>query len=239
MVLGVSTSSSFTGGKTQSTHERPIMRRTRSLTAMLCTLAFAMSGAPNGARAHPHVYVTAKAEVVYDKGQIAAVANHWTFDEFYTAMAIQGLDANNDGTYSREELAELAKVNMEGLKEFDYFTFAKLGAGPVAFAPPAEPWLEHVNGVLTLHFRLPLKEPVPAETMGFALSVYDPSYFIAFELAKGEAVTLAGAPAGCKVTVADTEEKGDNKSLSGAFSQQLGGMGSGTTKSAAVTCSKS
>src|SRR5262245_25720518 len=28
-------------------------------------------------------------------------------------MAIEGLDKNNDGVYSREELAELAKVNIE------------------------------------------------------------------------------------------------------------------------------
>jgi ABC-type uncharacterized transport system substrate-binding protein len=190
-------------------------------------------------QAHPHVFVTAKAEVVYDQGQIVAIANHWTFDEFYTAMAIQGLDTNNDGIYTREELAELAKVNMEGLKEFDYFTFAKLGPTAAAFAAPVEPWLEHKDGVLTLHFKVPLKSPVPASSAGFSFSVYDPSYFIAFELAKGEAVTLAGAPAGCKVTVGEAEESADNKTLTGAFSQQFGAGSGGGTKSAAVTCAKS
>ena len=216
------------------------MRQSQSLTALLAALFLCWGGALGGASAHPHVFVTAKAEVVYDQGKIAAVANHWTFDEFYTAMAIQGLDTNNDGIYSREELAELAKVNMDGLKEFDFFTYAKLGTSAVSFAAPLDPWLEHKDGVLTLHFKLPLKQPIAADAKGFALSIYDPSYFIAFELAKGEAVTLAGAPAGCKVTVGDAEETADNKTLSGAFSQQLGaGMGSGTTKSAAVTCSKS
>ena len=217
------------------------MRRSQSLTALLAALFLCWGGSLGGASAHPHVFVTAKAEVVYDQGKITAIANHWTFDEFYTAMAIQGLDTNNDGIYSREELAELAKVNMDGLKEFDFFTYAKLGTSAVSFAAPVDPWLEHKDGVLTLHFKLPLKQPIAADAKGFALSIYDPSYFIAFELAKGEAVTLAGAPAGCKVTVGDAEETADNKTLSGAFSQQLGtaGMGSGTTKSAAVTCSKS
>jgi ABC-type uncharacterized transport system substrate-binding protein len=212
----------------------PIIKSTLIATCV----AFA-GAATSPVEAHPHVFVTSKAEVVYDQGKIVAIANHWTFDEFYTAMAIQGLDTNNDGIYTREELAELAKVNMEGLKEFDYFTFAKLGAATAPFSAPVEPWLEHKDGVLTLHFKVPLKEPVAANAAGFSFSVYDPSYFIAFELAKGDAVTLAGAPSGCKVTVGEPEQTADNKTLTGAFSQQFGAGSGGATKSAAVTCSKS
>ena len=33
-------------------------------------------------------------------------------------MAVEGLDTNKDGKYSREELAELAKVNVTSLKDF-------------------------------------------------------------------------------------------------------------------------
>ncbi len=202
----------------------------------------ALIGLPLGsASAHPHVYVTAKAEVLYEHGQITSIQHHWTFDEFYTAMAIQGLDTNNDGIYSREELAELAKVNMDGLKEFDFFTAATLGEKKVAFAAPTDPWLEHKDGVLTLHFKLPLASALSADAIGFQFAIYDPSFFIAFELAKGDAVTLANAPAGCKITVGEMAASADEKTLAGAMSQQLGGMGmgSGLTKSAAVTCAKS
>ena len=209
----------------------------KSMTVAAATLVLAALVPLTSAQAHPHVWVTAKAEVVYDKGAIVAIENHWTFDEFYTAMAIQGLDTNNDGIYSREELAELAKVNMEGLKEFDYFTFAKLGTAKVDFNAPIEAWLEHKDSLLTLHFKLPLKAPVAAGGGGFTFANYDPSSFIAFEMAKGEAVSLKDAPAGCKVAVAEVEESADNKTLAGAFSQQMGGMG-GTAKSAFVTCAK-
>ena len=41
-------------------------------------------------------------------------------------MAVQGLDADNDGVYSKEELEPLAKINVESLKEFAYFTFVHL-----------------------------------------------------------------------------------------------------------------
>ena len=216
-------------------------RTALSVLTLLVVSAWLVAGAATPARAHPHVFVTSKEEVVYDAGKITAIQHHWTFDEFYTAMAIQGLDTNNDGIYSREELAELAKVNMDGLKEFDFFTYAKLGDKKIAFGAPTDYWLEHKDGILTLHFRLPLTDPVAADAKGFQFAVYDPSFFIAFELAKGDAVTLAGAPAGCKITVGEMTESADDKTLAGAMSQQLGtmGMGSGSTKSSAVTCGNS
>ena len=220
------------------------MHKCPTMLAVLAAAMFLIGGARESAEAHPHVWVTSKAEVVYEKSQIVAIQHHWTFDEFYTAMAIQGLDKNGDGIYSREELADLAKTNMDGLSEFDFFTFATLAKVKVEFAPPVDAWLEHKDGILTLHYRLPFKKPIPASTEGFSFAVYDPSFFIAFELAKGEAVTLAGAPAGCKVTagvVEEPAESADNQTLTGAFSAQLGGsvFASGPTKAAVVTCAKS
>ncbi len=210
----------------------------QSLRNAFAAIALVASAA-SPAMAHPHVWVTSKAEVVYEKDQIAAIQHHWTFDEFYAAMAIQGLDTNNDGVYSREELAELSKVNMEGLKEFDFFTYAKLAGKAVGFAAPVDQWLEHKDGILTLHFKLPLKQPLEANAKGFQFAIYDPSFFIAFELAKGDAITLAGGPAGCKITVGQMEETPEEKTLTGAMTQQFGGSGTGSTKAAQVTCTNS
>ena len=203
---------------------------------------------PQSASAHPHVWVTYETTVVYDKGTITGLDHVWTFDDMYTTMAIEGLDKNNDGIYSREELAELAKVNMDGLKDFDYFTYANLGAGALKFSLPQDPWLEHTNGILRLHFRLPLAAPVPAGAEGFAFSIYDPSFFIAFEPEKTGAVKLAtGAPKGCKIGFREPNADANSdelkaKLLDDAFAQQLGqttNIGSGFTKTAIVTCAKS
>ena len=64
------------------------------------------------ANAHPHVWVTVETTLLYERGGFTGFRHKWTFDEFYSAMAVEGLDTNNDGKYSREELAELAKVNV-------------------------------------------------------------------------------------------------------------------------------
>ena len=67
--------------------------------------------------AHPHVWATVRSEIVFGPDQkITGIRHAWTFDEFYTAMAVEGLDTDKDGTYSKEELAPLAKVNIESLK---------------------------------------------------------------------------------------------------------------------------
>lgn len=96
--------------------------------------------------AHPHVWISVEAKVVYKQGAITAIQQRWTFDPVYTAMAVDGLDANKDGKLSRDELQPLAKVNVEGLKEFGYFTAVKLAGTALEIEAPSEYWLEYGPG---------------------------------------------------------------------------------------------
>ena len=99
------------------------------------------------------------------------------------------------------------------------------------------------TGVLALNFVLPLAQPVLAEADGFSFAVSDPSYFIAFDLAKEQPIRLSeGAPAGCQANiVAAEQDKAELERLGQAFQKELGGaaMGVGIAKSVAVSCPKS
>lgn len=209
--------------------------------SLLAAAAALLAAAAAPASAHPHIFVTHKASIAFDKGAIVGIDHVWFFDEFYSAMAVEGLDTNKDGKLSREELHELAKTNIEGLKDFDYFTKATLAGKELKVADPSDYWLEHKDGVLSLHFRSPLVEPVPANQKGFAFSIYDPSFLIAFDLVEKDPVALGdGAPAQCKVSVGVPEAEAEqNKQLNGAFGSQLGsgGLGLGVTKTVTVDCS--
>jgi len=158
--------------------------------------------APASADAHPHVFVTTREVVVFDpQGRVAAIKNAWTFDEYYTAFLEQGLTKGPDGRYSRETLADLAKTNTEGLVDADYFTFIKVNGQAVKFSPPKEYWLEDIGKQLTLHFTLPLAEPVKP-SKAFVMRVYDPTYFVAFDPAEGkDVVRLEGEKPGCSLLV--------------------------------------
>ena len=165
----------------------------------LVVSAIAMALASTAAHAHPHVWVTVKSEIVYAAdGSVTGVRHAWTFDDMYSAFALQGLESKEKDIYTREELAALAEVNVTSLKDFDYFTFAKADGKKTEFDEPKDYWLEYKDSVLTLHFVLPFKAPVKARNLN--LEVFDPTYFIDFGFGDKDAVALAGAPAKCKFT---------------------------------------
>lgn len=198
------------------------MRTQGRMTRALVLTAVLLSGLFAGgvALAHPHVWVTIETEVLYDGSKAMTGFRHkWTFDEFYTSFAIQGLDKNGDGIYSREELAELAEVNISSLNEFQYFTFPKIGKTVVDRLPPREYYLEHSNGMLTLYLTLPLAKPIPVDQMkDFSLVIYDPSFFVDFAFAKTNPVRLKDAPGACSATIkAPVLQAGGPTTLGEAF----------------------
>ncbi len=154
------------------------------------------------ALAHPHIFIEARAAITFnDAGEVVSVHNSWTFDEAYSAYMVQGLDKNGDGKLTPDELAELAKVNIESLPDVDFFTAAKANGKMQAFGTPRDEGLVYENKVLTLSFTLPLKTPAAANR-SFGIEIGDPTYFVAFEVgAEADAVTTRDAPKGCVVRV--------------------------------------
>jgi ABC-type uncharacterized transport system substrate-binding protein len=173
--------------------------------------------------AHPHVWVTARAEMIYEAGgKISGIRHSWTFDKGYSAYVIQGLDKNGDGKFSPEELQDLAKENTESLAEFDYFTVLKANGKSQEFGSPREYRMVYEGEEATLSYFLPLKTPSSSKTM--SLEVYDPTFFISFGLADGDdAVKLAGAPQGCATNISrpKTAEANPQQNMSEALFQTL------------------
>jgi ABC-type uncharacterized transport system substrate-binding protein len=174
------------------------------LLAMLAAAACVCLAA-SAAIAHPHVWVVIKSELAYaPDGSVTGVRHAWTFDDMFSTFATQGLAQKTKGEFTREELAPLAEVNITSLKEFDYFTFMKAGGKNAPFAPPKDYWLEYKDSSLVLHFTLPLQTPL--KTKALDIEVYDPSYYVDFAFAEKDAVSLAGAPAACKVSASKPSE---------------------------------
>ena len=171
----------------------------RRLLGLLLLAGSCALGA-GAARAHPHVWITATSELIYaPDGSITGVRHAWTFDDMFSTYALQGLETKTKGVYSREELSSLAQTNVESLKEFAFFTFAKADGKKEKFQEPVDYFLEYKDAALTLHFTLPLKAPVKPKEL--ALEVFDPSYFIDFQLDDKNPIKLVGAPAACQLKI--------------------------------------
>jgi ABC-type uncharacterized transport system substrate-binding protein len=169
-------------------------------TVLLFAAALATCPNMNSAHAHPHVWVTAASELIYaTDGSITGVRHAWTFDDMFSTYALQGIETKTKGVYSREELAPLAQTNVESLKEFNFFTFAKADGKKEKFLEPVDYYLEQKDGALVLHFTLPFRAPFKSKAL--ALEVYDPTFFVDFSLQKKDPVRLSGAPASCTFAI--------------------------------------
>ena len=175
-----------------------IPRQRVLLFAIACGCAATMESASS----HPHVWVGMKSEIIFaPDGSVKAIRHTWQFDDLYSVFATQGLKARKKGEFTRQELAPLAQLNVESLKEYDYFTFVKVNGRKVPFAEPVYYYLDYdpKATVLTLRFTLPFKAPELAKDL--RVNVYDQTWFIEFGFVKKSPVTLVGAPSACKHAV--------------------------------------
>jgi ABC-type uncharacterized transport system substrate-binding protein len=216
-----------------------MLRRFLCLVAALACLSFAAERA----FAHPHVWVTMTEELLYaPDGSVTGVRHAWTFDDMFSAYATQGLEQKTKGEFTRAELQPLAQVNVESLKEYAYFTYARIDGKRKkdAFVDPIDYFLDYdaKETVLTLHFTLPFKTPVKAKALD--VEVYDPEFFIDFGFADSNPVRLVAAPAQCAVAVEKPSDGNFPSSLrlDKAFqtSEANAGMGANFANRISVKC---
>jgi ABC-type uncharacterized transport system substrate-binding protein len=169
-----------------------------SLLRLLAILVALAAALPRPAEAHPHILVDAHVKLLFDqRGDLTGVANAWDFDEAFSAYAIQGYDSKGDGMPTRADLQPLAQINMEALKEYHFFTSVVADGSTAALGAPIDYWDEFAKEKMTLHFTIPLKQPVPVSGRTVVVNVYDDEYFAAVSFARDQATAFPSEPAGC------------------------------------------
>ncbi len=169
--------------------------KARRALALLAFLLFAAGRA----EAHPHILVDAHVRLVFnERGELTAIVNSWDFDEAFSAYAIQGYDSKGDGNPTRQDLQPLAQINMDSLKEYHFFTTVTADGSQAALGAPTDYWDEFTNEKMTLHFTLPLKQPLPVNGRTVTVDVYDDEYFAAVSFPKDQPSDFSAEPQACK-----------------------------------------
>lgn len=168
--------------------------RLRAVALRLAGLFLVLLGLVQPAQAHPHIFIDAKVDVVFDDaGRIAALRHEWTFDTAFSVWMVQGLDTNGDGTVSPEEMQGLADENMTGLADYGFYTFAGDG---VHFTAAGDQKMRYEDNRVTLDYSIDAVEPV-APGPRFELGIYDAEYYVAIAVADVSSVRLVNAPDSC------------------------------------------
>ncbi|MCO5132670.1 MAG: DUF1007 family protein [Xanthobacteraceae bacterium] len=166
----------------------------------LLWIALSLVAGATTVSAHPHVWVKSASELIFAAdGSVTGVRHAWTFDETFSTYALQGIETKTKGVYTREDLAALAQTNVESLKEFGFFSFAKADGKKQKFVEPTDYYLEYKDAALVLHYVLPFRTPFKSRQI--QLEIFDPSYFVDFQLQDKDPVRLVNAPAGCALAI--------------------------------------
>lgn len=148
---------------------------------------------------HPHVFLEANLEIHRDaQGRAIELRNVWRFDEVFSTSVVVDFDENGDNALDVKELEHIGATIKTNLKEFDYFTEVRADGEIVEFELPKIFLADYNDGKLTLIVAMELKEPQIMTGKNFSVSVSDPTYYVAVEIADENAIELSGGGGDCK-----------------------------------------
>ncbi len=157
---------------------------------------------PAAAFAHPHVFVEANLEVVRgDGGAVTELRHVWRFDELFSTTVLMDFDANADNALQPEELEEVSKVVTQSIGEQGWFTEVRSGNDTVEVVAPEKIMVDYQDGQLLMFFPVKLKTAVDTQAAPFRVSVSDPTYYVAMEIADESAVQISGNGTDCKAEI--------------------------------------
>ena len=88
--------------------------------------------------AHPHVWVTVETTVLYEGGQVTGFGTSGPSTTCTRPWPSRGSTRTRTATIRARSWPSSRKVNIDGLKEFDYFTHVKLGDKDVKAKEPID-----------------------------------------------------------------------------------------------------
>ena len=118
-----------------------MIRELWSMRSCLCqlitslVLILACGSAP--AKAHPHVFVDVKVDLVFSDGKVTGIQHYWTFDDLYSAFVTQGVGRNPDAP-TEAELLPIAKSNVEFCMNIFRILAAIRPNRPIRKNPPSD-----------------------------------------------------------------------------------------------------
>jgi ABC-type uncharacterized transport system substrate-binding protein len=166
---------------------------------------------PLAADAHPHVFIDQHVAALFGPAGITGFRLTWRFDPLYSSMMRSDYVASKTGPLTQGDVQHLHDQCFVDLKDEHYFTTITLNGKPIEFGEPTDFRATASGENIIYSFVMPLP-PDAVTAQGdntISISVFDPSYYVYYELAASNPVTQAGgarfgATCGAKTVLRDS-----------------------------------
>jgi ABC-type uncharacterized transport system substrate-binding protein len=143
------------------------------------------------ALAHPHVFIANRMAVVFDADTLRGIELQWTFDEMFSSTILADFKPDRTGRFSPQDARALREAAFDNLENYHYFVSFWVGQKPLG-GLRVEQFVPSVvdRGKLVYTFFIPLGILVTPQEQELRATVYDDSYFTAFDPLKPEHVAV-------------------------------------------------
>lgn len=144
--------------------------------------------------AHPHIFIDADVELLFDAKGMKGVRNHWVFDELYSQAILATADADKSGTLSPQEGKLVLRDVIQPLAQSDYFNHLVVGDAMTKNSGIVDFSAKVAAGRLVCDFTVPYVFPASQEFRMMLLVVADPASYtlLTVDLDKAKVKVPAG-----------------------------------------------
>ncbi len=180
-------------------------RMTRCASVVVFTTATILS-----AFAHPHVFINNKMTVLFEAKELRGIIFRWVFDDSFSDMILEDHKPNPDGSFSARTTGDIRVEAFDNLESYHYFLAFYLDdvllpkISIERFTPSV------AGGHLVYSFFVPLNLPAAKKQQTVRVTVYDDTYFVAFDpMHPGDAMVKGSQGLSVTLSVEQVKAKAD------------------------------
>jgi ABC-type uncharacterized transport system substrate-binding protein len=207
-------------------------------------IALVTAGAASPALAHPHIFVDAAVEVVFnDEGRAKGLRLTWTYDDLIslTLLSERGMDADFDGVLTAEELTQLNGFDMNWQPGFLGDTYGLINGNALILSGPSDWTVSYADAKLTTTHYRSFEFAIELDDQPLIVQAYDPGYYTSYAVVSARVTGRDD----CTVELFEPDREAADQILEDALAEYSGtdgaeaefpAIGSAYAEEARVTC---
>jgi ABC-type uncharacterized transport system substrate-binding protein len=147
--------------------------------------------APMAADAHPHIFVEHRMQVLFGPSGVTGLRMVWSFDELYSSTLRTDYTDTAKGPITAKDVESLRSQHFAPVAGRHFFAVTTVNGTAVPLDQFTDFDAKFVDGKAIYSFTIPVKA-APAAKNTLEITVFDPEYYIDFELASDDPVKAVG-----------------------------------------------